>query len=430
MNLIEMLIVLALAMAGETVWAVQQLEIARSQVFNAQGQLMATLNSGVQQYLNKQATPLTQASPVVAGVANAMSPTIAELITGGYIQVPRVNPPYWGGQYEVVITKTPVGCVAPNCALQGELFPTVAVLTGGKTDVSGAAQIAAGSNGAIGFSTIANSGTVSSYSAGWSEPNPLGNTPAALLGLSNVASNDSVYYRLDGLYPITAPFAGGGQDIDNVNNVNAAGTVNAAAVVTTGNATVGGNANVTGSVNAASATLANANALTIGGNAAYYGDGNGAAIRSASGNVYIQTLNGSGPASIAEVQNITASGTIRAGAIATPGTACTQNGDAALNADGSGQWLSCTYGEWLPMGGHQIRMAYYSVVDGTVVPAPVCAAGGIALMQIDSQNLEIDNTAKLNFTPPTGTGPWTVNIKDGAGASVPVQAVASTYCAY
>ncbi|SIO61548.1 hypothetical protein [Paraburkholderia phenazinium] len=430
MTLIEMLIVLALAMAGETVWAIQQVEIGRSQIFAAQGQLMETLNTGVQRYLNRQATALTQSTPVVSGIADPLNPTVDELIAGKYIQLPRVNPPYWGGQYLVTITKSPAGCVAPNCALQGQLYTSLPVATVGKADVVGAAQIAAGSSGAIGFSAIANSGTITSYSAGWSEPNPLGNTPAALLGLSNVSSNDSVYYRLDGLYPITAPFAGGGQDIDNVNNVNAAGTVNAAAVVTTGNVTVGGNVNVTGSVNAASATLANANALTIGGNAAYYGDGNGAAIRSASGNVYIQTLNGSGPANIAEVQNVTASGTLQAGAIATPGTVCSPNGIAATNADGSGQWLSCLFGEWVPMGGHQIRMAYYSVADGSVVPAPVCPAGGIALMEVDPQTLSVDDTAKVNLGPNIGTGPWTVRITDGSGTSIPGTAVASTYCAY
>jgi hypothetical protein len=265
---------------------------------------------------------------------------------------------------------------------------------------------------------------VSSYSAGWSEPNPLGNTPAALLGLSNVASNDSVYYRLDGLYPITAPFAGGGQDIDNVNNVNAAGTVNAAAVVTTGNATVGGSANVTGSVTAGvavAAPLASASNVAVSN-----------AILSP-GTLQVQNSAGTAPAPISTgnetvTGNATISGTLQLGNVAAAGTACSGTAIAG-DSDGSGTYLSCQFGQWLPIGGHLLAQATYTIANGTVVPAPACAAGSLPAIIVAAQNFGVDTTATVNFGHAIGTGPWTTQILDGAGAAVPGgQGQATTYC--
>ncbi|MBN3761074.1 shufflon system plasmid conjugative transfer pilus tip adhesin PilV [Burkholderia sp. Ac-20365] len=123
-------------------------------------------------------------------------------------------------------------------------------------------------------------------------------------------------------------------------------------------------------------------------------------------------------------------GTLQAGNVATPNTACTTNGVIAANSDGSGQILSCQYGNWLPIGGRVLRMAYYTVQNGWGVPAPTCPGGGIPEIEVDPQTFYVNPTAVVNFGPVTGTGPWVVHITDGAGNPNSGTAVASTYCAY
>lgn len=124
-------------------------------------------------------------------------------------------------------------------------------------------------------------------------------------------------------------------------------------------------------------------------------------------------------------------GTIQPGNIANPGTPCPKNGAAAANADGSGLWLSCQYGTWLPIGGRWLRYAYYTAQNGSVVPAPTCAAGGIPQILVSGTNFTVNSTATVNFGPSTGVGPWTVHITDGNGSPIPgAMATVGTYCAF
>ncbi|MHB1494143.1 MAG: shufflon system plasmid conjugative transfer pilus tip adhesin PilV [Acidithiobacillus sp.] len=101
--------------------------------------------------------------------------------------------------------------------------------------------------------------------------------------------------------------------------------------------------------------------LQIGSNY-YYGDSQNAAVRTP-GSFYIQNQNGSGPASIAEVNNINAGGQVTANYDATLGTAggaanvgwgCGPNGAIAANANGSGQLLVCQGGVWTINGSRSI----------------------------------------------------------------------------
>jgi hypothetical protein len=161
-------------------------------------------------------------------------------------------------------------------------------------------------------------------------------------------------------------------------------------------------------VNAQSETLAGGQpngqpgALQIGSNY-YYGDSQNAAVRTP-GSFYIQNQNGSGPADIAEVNNVWGSGELQGGYInstgdsnaqnaltvgpanglgpygfyayqngysgtsdtftvgsrvilgtafgsANIGWGCSPNGEIAANANGSGQVLACQGGSWQAMGG-------------------------------------------------------------------------------
>ncbi|SAL05229.1 type IV pilus biosynthesis protein [Caballeronia calidae] len=123
-------------------------------------------------------------------------------------------------------------------------------------------------------------------------------------------------------------------------------------------------------------------------------------------------------------------GTIQPGSIASPDTYCSTNGQAAANADGSGQWLSCQYHQWLPIGGRWLRYGYSIAQNGTQISAPTCPSGGSAGVVITPQNFSVDDTAVVNYGV-SGSGPWTVYITDGQGSAIGgAEASVGTYCAY
>jgi hypothetical protein len=152
------------------------------------------------------------------------------------------------------------------------------------------------------------------------------------------------------------------------------------------------------------------------------------------GTLYIQNITGTAPAPI-DTGNVTVNGTlnvtqtIKPGAIATPRQSCTQNGAAALNADGRGQWLSCQDYVWMPIGGPAARYNYYTVSNGASVPAPSCFNEGTPQIVLAPQVFYVDPTAQVNMTA-SGSGPWTVVLTDGEGADIGATAVVETYCAY
>jgi hypothetical protein len=126
--------------------------------------------------------------------------------------------------------------------------------------------------------------------------------------------------------------------------------------------------------------------------------------------------------------NVVANGTVQAGNVAVPRTACSGTGIAG-DSDGSGLMLSCQRGVWLPIGGTALRYGYYTVANGYGVPAPTCSAGGTPQIIVDYQSMYIDNTATANIQI-AGTGPWVVYFTDGSGAGIPGWGVATTYCTY
>jgi hypothetical protein len=91
--------------------------------------------------------------------------------------------------------------------------------------------------------------------------------------------------------------------------------------------------------------------------------------------------------------------------------------------------FSCQRGQWKAIGGSWLRYGFYSVANGTGVPAPVCATGGVPEIVVTPQAAYIDPTAVFNFTV-SGSGPWTVFIADGSGNPISGWGEATTYCAY
>ena len=191
--------------------------------------------------------------------------------------------------------------------------------------------------------TVTSAGTAQGSYDGWTVsltnyPNPGVGHLAALIDYSNGQLQNDYLYRTavpgqPQLNTMQTSLGMGGNDINNANNVQA----NSAQLV-------GGNPNgMNGS-------------LQIGSNF-LYGDSSNMAVRTPGG-FYIQNQNGSGAASINEVQNIVASGQVQVGDDVALGTAggtaivnnsCTPNGAMAANANGSGQLLACQDGTWQPL---------------------------------------------------------------------------------
>lgn len=123
-------------------------------------------------------------------------------------------------------------------------------------------------------------------------------------------------------------------------------------------------------------------------------------------------------------------GTIQLANLATPEAACSQNGVIAGIVDGSGLPMVCTDLKWVPVGGRNQIFGLYTVSNGSVVPAPTCSVGGVGEITIASQNFSVDDTATVNFAPPSGTGPWTMSITDGSGTAIAGTAQTVTLCKY
>jgi len=262
----------------------------------------------------------------------------------------------------------------------------------------------------FGFSSKQNPGTVTGINGAFTTPNPLTGAPAAAIVAINGYGTDGsdVYIRRDGSLTWT-----GNQDVNGV-DLNDVGTVNAQEVAAS--SVVASGVTVSTTTGVESVALGNNSTLSHidSGNQIFAMDDGGMAVTNAAGN---------SPAPLS-------ASTMQLANIAIPRTSCSKNGLIGADSDGSGLILSCQFGEWAPIGGSGLRYNYYSISTGSTVPAPNCPGGGIPQIVITGQNFSVDTTAAVNFSPVTGTGPWTFNPTDGSGVSIAADAIAETYCAF
>ncbi|MEQ0776584.1 hypothetical protein ABLT15_30175 [Paraburkholderia tropica] len=408
-SIIEMVVFLA-ASAILTVYSIREdIQKHRAALLATEGQNEAVIADALGSWTNDNyASLLSQYTQ--SGNSTLTAPTIADLKTAGNLKQTYRAGPFWGGSYTIQVSMLPDGCTEQdgNCHVSWVFYPSLPYTRGGKPDVAGAAQIAlaANSQGAqFGFSSTRNSGTISGISGTWTATNPLSGTPAAAILATNGVGNDgnSLYIRRDGSLTWTGSQNVNGVDLHNVGSIDATGTI-AAPVVAASNVDVSN------------------------------------AVRSP-GTLYVQNAAGTDSAPIdtgaaAVHGNATVYGALEIANTATPRTSCTSTTGTtriAANADGTGQVLSCQYTtsgyQWIPVSGPSPRYQYYTVTNGSSVPAPTCSAGGSPQVLIVPQNFYVDTTAQIN-TYVSGTGPWTVHMTDGQGADIGAQGVVETYCAY
>ncbi|MDQ7980367.1 hypothetical protein QYH69_24315 [Paraburkholderia sp. SARCC-3016] len=391
-SIIEMVIVLVAA-AALTVQGIRE-DIAhkRAQLLQIEGQNEEVINSALSQWVTDNFAALLDQF-TQSGSPDLTPPTVDQLFTSGNLKQPHRNGPFWGGQYIITMSMVPAGCTqeAGDCHVSYVMYPSLPVTKSGVPDVAGAGEIARAGGISFGFSKTQNSSQIDGINGAWHATNPLGNQPAVILATNGPGSDgDSVWIARDGHLTWTGSQNVNGVDLHNVGNIDAQGTIAAPTV--------------------AASNVAVSNA-----------------VRSPA-TLFIQNAAGTAPAP-ADMGQATLHGALQLANIGVPRAACTPP-MVVGNSDGSGQVLTCQGGQLIPVGGPWTLMQQFVVANGSVVPAPVCSAGGAAKVTVAAQNFTVDPTAVVNFGASAGSGPWVISITDGSGTPIGALGTASTFCEY
>lgn len=162
--------------------AVIVLGATRKQILVAERDAGASLGSGLNQVAlgvdNYRATnlaALTAATPTIAGFANPMAPTVAELKTATFIDTSVMNTLPDGNAYKIQIFKMPAGCVGPatNCNVYSVLSLTNPILeANGTPSVHRLSALIASVSDPVGYSSMPDLTTIKGSNGAWSIPNP------------------------------------------------------------------------------------------------------------------------------------------------------------------------------------------------------------------------------------------------------------------
>lgn len=262
-------VVITLILAGYKLYPMY-LE-ARTTKSAAQGLQLATMGNSVATYSTKFYGPLVN-NTAIAGVANVYAPTVDELKTLGLLPSNFSTVNMYGGGYAARVTRSPAGCVAPNCDIENLVYLTNAIVNpaNGRVDgaVLGQASRTLGADG--GYSDTASPGTITGPSGAWSVANPVvnastGQPVAGILAMRSGYNSSTLaqFMRRDGQLPATGAQDMGNQDVNNVNGLRSTTITNS------GSATVGGSMGVSGLTStsgiANNGNLSNTGNATVGG---------------------------------------------------------------------------------------------------------------------------------------------------------------------
>lgn len=369
-SILEMVIVLAAAALFTTQGIREDIAKKRAWLLATEGQNEAILNQALGKWVTTNfATLLSQYTS--SGSAVLTPPTIAQLYTTGSLTQPHRNGPFWGGVYTIQMSVVPAGCSASagTCHISYLMYPSTPLTKSGVPDVAGAAQVAQAGGSQFGYSKLQTPATITGLLGAWTTANPLAGSPAAAIVATNALDSDgsSVFYRRDGTLPLTAPLAGGGQDVNNVANVNATANV-------TGKALVSRNGNTTSS-------LAN----DAGGNTNLYQD-----------NALQILKNGTSTFAPLNVGDVNSQGTVSAPNLNVNTTASKCSGNQFTVRGTNQMWFCNTSGNWIPV--NQLIGNVYTIqknlgyADGSGVGKPNCP-GGTPTGRIIPQTLGVNVSA-------------------------------------
>lgn len=248
-TLLELLIVLAIIGAGLVAQMYRTQLHAREKLGEAQSDILVRIAKAETDYHNKYFSQLTQGQ-AIAGVADTMNPTVAELQGLGLLDAATSPNNFYGGGYSISLTKAPAACVYPSCFISGLVRLTTPVVNKvtGVVDARalGAAVLKAG--GDVGFSDTTTPSLISGEVGGWSLTNPAGAVAGILAmrtGYGSSTFDPNYYLPRDGSKPMFGNLDMGTKNITNVNDVTGTGkgTFNTAQINT--DATIGGQATIT-----------------------------------------------------------------------------------------------------------------------------------------------------------------------------------------
>lgn len=238
-TLVEVSIGIALtsSIMAAGLWSkLQDLQLDRAA---AQGQLMARLSGALGTYMTNNFGALTNGAPI-AGVANPLQPTVAELVNLSLLEANFTSQNLFGSSYQNTVSLVPAGCTPPNCNVTGITFMTgpIQSVRGGAMVVDGGmlgtALKVAGGDGAV--SSPSNPTVFSGLGGAWTAPNPTGLPGLLAMRTGYGSSTMSQFVRRDGALPFVASQSMGGNKLKAVGGIELTNNYSAGAGCSTNGA--------------------------------------------------------------------------------------------------------------------------------------------------------------------------------------------------
>jgi Tfp pilus assembly protein PilV len=111
-------------------------------------------------------------------------------------------------------------------------------------------------------------------------------------------------------------------------------------------------------------------------------------------------------------------------------SACAINGADAVTS--AGVKVICVGNSWIKLSdrmGRQATYEIYEVRENDQVPSPPCATGGLAKIVLSPQSIDASKLYASYRAEPTAGG-WVIRVRDGANAALAGVAIAATACWY
>lgn len=162
---------------------------------NVQADVLMIAQRGINRYIFDNYIVLQNDQPVVVngvtlangtGAGQSRRPTTANLIAMGYLPTSfSANAVLNNGGYQYSIDKTPAGCVAAACAIDGLVWIDAPIFARGSTEPDGVSvgtiQMRIGGNSAA--SDLTNPAVLLGTGGGFNLPNPVAGNPAGVVGV-------------------------------------------------------------------------------------------------------------------------------------------------------------------------------------------------------------------------------------------------------
>ena len=377
------LIDLALALAVSTVLLVSQIstvnEAVNESLANGTGEYLVALQAGVNKYVNDNESSLQSSLPV-AGFANPLQPTNAELLAAHYLPIGfGANSPL--GLSFVNKLKLNGTCPGQNCSVSGLTVSTTPYI-----DVTGIVRndllgIAVAKIGADGSQSMAgSSGTMTGFGGNYSIPGSTFNTVDGTLGIrigdnSGFNSLLTQYYKLDGSRALTGPMNANAQNINGVNVLQANNVQVSQSLSISGTAVAG--SSCAAADNGKVMTNATGDGLVICNNSVWEQVGNAVTGITPGGSCSVNNQFGTDATGTGYVCNGVYWTSISN--FANPGDACSPKATVAISK-ATNEQLVCMNGQFIKFSSlipANVSVSGHLIVhDGDVINKPNCDAGG------------------------------------------------------